>query len=237
MERLLNEEARDFARKKFEEELIGKVTITLFTQEARILVLPGSAAEQECVYCKETRQLLEEIAELSDKINLKILDFSAEQDKAKAMDVNRVPALIIGENNRVRFFGIPSGYEFTSLLEAIIDDSRGTTDLSAETKNSLSALTNDIHIQVFVTPTCPYCPSAVRLAHQVAAQSPKVKADMVEATEFPHLSQKYSVYGVPKTVFNEDLSLEGAVPEHVFMEHLLKAAQAPATQAGSTKSV
>ncbi|MCK4297783.1 MAG: thioredoxin family protein [Candidatus Marinimicrobia bacterium] len=77
-----------------------------------------------------------------------------------------------------------------------------------------------IHIQVFVTPKCPYCPSAVRTAHRLALANKNITADMVEATEFPYLSQKYSVRGVQKSVINENWSLEGAVPEQMFVEKI-----------------
>jgi hypothetical protein len=63
-----------------------------------------------------------------------------------------------------------------------------------------------------------------RLAHQCALESPRVRGEMIEATEFPHLAQKHHVFGVPKTVMNESVSVDGAVPEEIFLEHILKAA-------------
>jgi glutaredoxin len=78
-------------------------------------------------------------------------------------------------------------------------------------------------MQVFVTPTCPYCPRAVLLAHQLAMESDMIRGDMVEAIEFPHLSQKYEVRGVPRTVINEDVHLEGAAPEQMVMARLMEA--------------
>lgn len=82
-----------------------------------------------------------------------------------------------------------------------------------------------IHIQVFVTPTCPYCPSAVRMAHKMALYSDKITADMVSALEFPYLADKYEVYGVPKTVVNDgEVMFEGALPEREFVAHVLRAA-------------
>lgn len=96
-------------------------------------------------------------------------------------------------------------------------------NLSQKTKDALKAIDKDIHIQVFVTPTCPYCPLAVRLGHQFALESSHIKADKVESSEFPHLTQKYNVFGVPKTVINDAFSVEGAVPEEIFLENVLKA--------------
>jgi glutaredoxin-like protein len=206
--------------------MAGRVTVIYFTQEAGRLIVPDHLRGQECLYCKETRQLLEEVAGLSGQIELLIYDFVADKDKAAEYAVDKIPAIVIrGEKDSgVRFFGIPSGYEYMSLIEAITDVSRWSTGLSAKTKETLRELQNDVRIQVFVTPTCPYCALAVRLAHQCALESPRVRGEMVETTEFPHLAQKYHVFDVPKTVMNEAVSVDGAVSEQVFVEFILKAA-------------
>lgn len=222
---LLNEEVRDFTRKKFETELVNPVNLVYFTKEKSPLIVPGREPQEDCGFCPETRQLLEELSGLSDKIKLTVYEVDKEPARAAEFQVDKVPAIVVmGEKDAgIRFFGIPSGYEFMSLLEAIFDVSRGETELSQETKDALKKLTREVNIQVFVTPTCPYCPSAVRLGHQMALESPLVKAAMVEATEFPELTQKYEVFGVPKTIFNDSLTLEGAVPEEMFLEQVLKA--------------
>jgi len=229
---LLSQEVLEATKKKFDGELENKVTLILFTQEPRRLVVPDHLQGQECLFCKETRQLLEEISSLSDKIELEIYDFVGDKEQVSHYGIDKIPAVVIsGERDfGIRFFGIPSGYEYTSLIEAIVDVSKGRTGLSQSTKDALSGLNQDIHIQVFVTPTCPYCPLAVRLGHQFALESEMVRADMVESTEFPHLTQKYSVLGVPKTIFNEDVSLDGAVPEDQFLESLLKAARSESSE-------
>ena len=64
-----------------------------------------------------------------------------------------------------------------------------------------------------MTPTCPYCPAAVRMGTQLALASDRVTADMVMVTEFPHLVQRYGVMAVPKVVVNETRSFEGALSE------------------------
>jgi glutaredoxin-like protein len=222
---LLNKDVRDFTRTKFESELGDKVTLHFFTQEAGVLIVPSSVPGTECLYCRETRQLLEEVQALSEKIELVTHDFVAEKELAAEFGVDKIPATVVAgrAGSGIRLYGIPSGYEYTSLVEAIVDASKGTTGLSPETKEALRGLDRDIRIQVYVTPTCPYCTSAVRLAHQMAVESEHVRADMVEATEFPHLAQRYGVYGVPKTVVNETVSFEGAVPEPVFLSYVLKA--------------
>lgn len=180
----------------------------------------------ECRYCRETRELIEEVTELSDKLSAEV-HLLEERGIADRYGVDKVPAILLldGEGNDlgVRFFGIPSGYEFATLLEDILIISRGETGLSERTKRALSQLKRDVHIQVFVTPTCPYCPMAASLAHRMAIESNKVRADVVEVSEFPHLAVKYQVRAVPKIVINELLWIEGAVPEGQLLSEVAKA--------------
>jgi glutaredoxin len=79
-------------------------------------------------------------------------------------------------------------------------------------------------LQVFVTPTCPYCPQAVVLAHQMALESPMVEAEMVEAMEFPELSNQFGVSGVPQTTINSGAgTVIGAVPEDSLLVEIQEA--------------
>lgn len=159
------------------------------------------------------------------------MDVGSHPEPARVYGVDKVPALVLlredGTDTRVRYFGIPAGYEFGSLVEDLVDISRGETRLSERTRQALSQIARPVHMQVFVTPTCPYCPKAVRLAHQFAMESPFIRADMVEALEFPELADRFGVFGVPKTVINEVEEVEGAVPEAVMLRHVLAAAGMP----------
>jgi len=226
---ILDKNVKEATQKEFNEELAGEVTLIHFTRQLSRLILPERVKGQECMFCKGTKVLITEVASLSSKIKLKIYDLLADKDKAAEFGIDKIPATVVSgqKNYQARFFGVPSGYEYASLLEAIIDVSRGGTSLSATTKEKLAELKQAVHVQVFVTPTCPYCPQAVRLAHQAAIESPLVTGDMTEATEFPHLAQKHNVTGVPKTIINDHEELVGAVPEPVFLEALLKAASTP----------
>jgi glutaredoxin-like protein len=222
---LLRDEDREYLKNLFKENLKDKVKIILFSEKSAgsKLYVPGRI---ECPYCQQTREILEEIVGLSDLLELEVYDFLAEENLAKKYDVDKIPAILFQKDEDIlnlRFFGIPSGYEFSSLIEDIVDISRGETHLSQQTKNFLKELKKPIHIQVFVTPTCPYCPRAVRLAHQMALESKYVKADMIEAIEFPHLAEKYQVSGVPKSIINEVVEVEGAVPENIFLEYVKSA--------------
>ena len=183
--------------------------------------------------CKETRQIVDEVVALSPKITADYHNLSAETDVAKLYGVDRAPAIAIlldaapGEGGPldygIRYYGIPSGYEFQSLLGDIEMVSTGKDGLSLATRAWLSTLDQPVHLQVFVTPTCPYCAPMVQLAHRLALASDHVRADMVEAMEFPELADRYGVYGVPRTVINEDTHIEGAVPEARLLAEIRKA--------------
>jgi glutaredoxin-like protein len=215
---LISKKDAEHLRKEFEVELVGPVKLLMFTQTI------------ECQFCAETRQIVEEVAELSDKITAEIYNFVSDRAMADMYGIDKIPAIAIlqvkdGEDKDygIRFYGIPSGYEFTSLIEDIMDVSRGESGLMPKTKDAVAGITEPVHFQVFVTPTCPYCPQAVRLAHKLAMESDLIRSDMIEAIEFPHLSNKYSVYGVPRTVINETVYQEGAVPEPMILSKLLEA--------------
>jgi glutaredoxin-like protein len=204
---LLNKEIAEQVKQELA-DLAGPVRLVMFTQEF------------ECDYCAETRQLVEEVAALSDQLVAEIYNFVVDKEKAEELGIDKIPAVaVIGaEDYGVRLYGIPSGYEFTSLLHAIRTVAAGKPELTEETLATLAELTEPVHIQVFVTPTCPYCAGSVVLAHQLAVASPMVRADMVEATEFPQLAIKYQVMGVPRTVINETVHIEGAAPEPMVLE-------------------
>ena len=180
-----------------------------------------------CELCAQTRDLVKEVASLSTKIKVAEYDIGSAQKEAKFLGIDKTPAIVIGGKKlyNVVYYGIPAGYEFSSLLEDIIDASRGATRLSQITKERLKEVKTPVEIKVFVTPTCPYCPKAVRIAHQFAMENNMIKGHMIEATEFMELAQRYSVMGVPKIVINDDLSFEGAYPEDAFLEYVLQAAK------------
>jgi glutaredoxin-like protein len=163
---------------------------------------------------------------LSDKLTVRTFDFVLDTDDVALYGVDKIPAIVplAQRDYGVRFFGIPVGYEFTSLVEGIVDVSRGSSDLGEKTIERLADILGEINIQIFISPTCPYCLGAVRLAHRMAVASEKISAAMVEIQEFPHLAQRYGVLGVPKVVINETESFEGVLPESLFLLHVLKAA-------------
>ena len=208
---LLPEDKKEALRNDLKERMVDPVKIVMFTQEI------------ECRFCSDTRQLVQEIAALSDKVTVEVYDFMANGDKAKEYKIDKIPALaIIGKKDYgVRIYGIPYGYELQTLIGAVVYVSRGTTDLSEKTKTILVDVKSPVHIQVFVTLTCPHCPVAASIAHKLAVESDMITADVIDAGEFPTLAQKYSVIGVPKIIINEKIEFVGAFNEDLFAEHVV----------------
>jgi len=209
------DEHKKHLQEELKEKLEKPVKIAVFTQK------------NESPYCAQTRSLLEELATLSDKIKVEVYDFVANFEKAKEYGVDKVPAVaILGEKDYgVRFYGLPYGYEFQTLIESIINVSKDKTDLTEKTKEKLRAIKTPIHIQVFVTLTCPYCSITANMAYKFAMESNLIKADVIDGSEFPHLVQKYGVMGVPKIIINEKIEFVGTFPEEIFLEHVLLATQ------------
>lgn len=204
-------------------EMENPVRLVFFTQQLA-----------DCQYCVPTEELLTEVCALSDKLMLEKYNIVTDSAVAQMYNIDKIPATaVVGENERdetvdysIRFFGIPSGYEFLSLLDAILMVSEGDSGLSPESREALQKLTKPMHIQVFVTPSCPYCPPAVAMAHRLAFESQLIRSDMIEAGEFPALASRYAVQAVPKIVINGKESFQGALPEDEYIAKVIAAEEA-----------
>ncbi|MEN4011867.1 MAG: thioredoxin family protein [Chloroflexota bacterium] len=214
----------DDTRKQVSEVLVSMV------KPVNILFF-GSKTEP-CEYCNDTHDLLEEVASLSEKISLQSFDLNKDAILAKKHGVDKSPGFVIlGEFGEdlddfgIRFSGIPAGHEFTSLINVILMVSKRDSGLSAETREALAKLNQKVLLQVFVTPSCPYCPRAVVLAHQMALESQMIEAEMIEAMEFSALADQYKVSGVPHTIINQGSGeVIGAVPESHLLQKIMEAA-------------
>lgn len=209
-----------------------------FTAMKNPVVLVHFTQPLECGTCGDALRLMQDLVQLSDKLTLEVHNFQLEPDAATRYGVDKAPATVVVGNHDlgIRLYGLPSGYEFAVLLEAILLVSVSDSGLSEETKAKLHLLQGRIHLQVFTTPTCPYCPAAAHLAHRLALESEQVTADVIEATQFPKLARRYRVRGVPHTIINETESVSGAMPEEQFVDRLLAAVK-PAAGAGRKPEV
>lgn len=148
---IILQQDQEYLKQFFAEKLVNPVKLRFYTQHDSVLSVPANA----CRTCADTHQLLEELVALSDKLELEVHDFHTEQAQAQAEGIEEIPAIILeGQNKgRVRFIGVPAGYEFATLIEDLVDVSRGTTELELHSREALAKLTEPVHIKVFVTPT------------------------------------------------------------------------------------
>ena len=208
----IDQEEKNKIKELFSKHLQEEVNLLFFSQD------------EDCQYCADTEEILTEVTDLDERVNFEKNLLGSK--KAEEFGVDRAPAIIFlnneGRDSGVHFYGIPSGYEFTSLIEDILDMSdHERIDLSEDIRKEVMAIDSDVLLQVFITPTCPYCPRAVRVAHQMAMLNPKVRGEMVEAMEFEELSASYDVSGVPKTVINSGADEQvGAVPAKTILKKI-----------------
>ena len=193
-ERIIDEKTAADLKRRLEAEMKEPVTV---------VAIVGSVNAE---YSNWTARLVKELAELSEKILVKIVDADSEADEIEriGMDPKRTPAILIGpEKVSVRYFGAPSGYEAWGFVETIIQVSRGDSGLSSETVETLRRLVKlgkRVKLQVFVTPTCPYCPHQALLANRFAIAVPEaIEAETVEAWENPDMADALGVSAVPDT--------------------------------------
>jgi len=165
--------------------------------------------------------LVTELAEISPKIVPKF--FKIGDARAKEMGVERTPTILVApEKYRIRYTGAPAGEEGRSFMQIIEQASFGDSMLTPKVKAKLAQLKEKRHIQVFVTPTCPYCPGEVLNAFSAAMERPDlVSAECIESMENVDLARKFDVGGVPHTVVNGVTTSKGLQPEERFMDGML----------------
>ena len=199
--------------RSFRARLTGTVGVLLFTS--------GSGGP----YCAQARQLLEEVASLSEKIRLEVLDVGEARERAVGLAVEETPTIVVVAANGANLYyvGVPAGHQLRCLVEDVIDASRGRAEIDGEARRIIGRVDRETVIRVFVTPFCPYSPRVVRAAHRFALENPRIRALMVESLEFPELAARYGVVGVPRTVINEGPGFDGAPSEREFAERVLRA--------------
>lgn len=190
-----------------------EVTLHLFTDGA------------ECLFCNDTKDLVNKISALSEKI--KVVPHEGPPKKGKnPLGVQRTPAIVMHgvEEYKVKYFGIPVGHEFGAFVTGIVDVSTRAITLTSEFADDIKAIAKPVNVKVFTTPQCPYCPQMVRLTWQAAILNPLIEGEVYESLEFQDLVKRYEVFGTPKTVINDKIMLEGLVQPGVFVDKLYEAA-------------
>lgn len=203
--------------------------LAVIEDPVRLLLFTQTIGAPETVLV--AKQVLDEIVSLCDLLTLEEVNLILDKERAEQYGVHHIPTIVLlkgDQDTRIRFLGAPAGYEFMSLIEAVILAGTNDSGLTPDSRALVADhVTRPLDIQVFVTPTCPHCPRAVTLAHRLAVESPFITASCVEATEFMDLSRRFRVTGVPKTVVNGSIEILGAVPEDQFVRTVVGAAKDP----------
>ena len=206
-------------KREFRKHLKAEVRLRMYTQRPSPIAIPG----RDCRYCPQVQQLMEELSGLSPRLPLETVEFHAEREKAREDDVARIPAVLVGPESggRLRFYGLPLGYQLPALIESVKAYSRGSTRLAVNTRRQLRRIERPVHLQVFVTPNSETAAGMALLAHAMAVESPNLRADVIEVEEFPDLARRYGVRQVPVTIINEFTTVSGMVSEAELLERVM----------------
>ena len=124
-------------------EMVNPVRLIHFTQEFNL------------EYGREAKQLVEELSGFSDKLSAEVYNFLLDKDRVAEYGIDKVPATVIrnGKDYGIRFYGIPAGYEFSTIIDTILAVSKEDSGLKAESREKLATITEPLQLEVFVTPT------------------------------------------------------------------------------------
>lgn len=166
-------------------------------------------------------RLCHELAEVAPKLTVTAHPVDSEQARARGVDFS--PTLLIAPSRYdIRYLGAPVGEESRTLVETIMRASTGQSGFSDAARQMLQDLDAKRQVQVFVSPTCPYCPGQVSNAFRCAIERPDlVAAVCVDSTQHTALAEQYHVGSVPQTVFNDTLTDLGLMPEERFVTELV----------------
>ena len=143
-------------------------------------------------------------------------------ERMRSLHIEYAPCIVLmkGDFARIRYYGVPDGYEVAPLSDAIAELSSSAPKLSASSLSALATVRRRASIKVFILTTCTFCPIVARHAMRAAIASKSVTAEIIDSSVFTELSQKHLVQGVPKVVLNDIMDMTGAVNETTFMEKL-----------------
>ncbi|MFW5658514.1 MAG: thioredoxin family protein, partial [Bacteroidota bacterium] len=168
-----------------------------------------------------------------DLIDIQIAQYDQHRYLAAKYRIEQVPAIVALPQDEtqpdpgLRFYGLPSHYEFLTFLDVLSGLSRNEVDLHPSTLESLKKLEHNVHIKVFYTQNCALCPMVTHLAYQFALASDKVFTESLDASEFPQYAEFYNVRGVPYIIMNEKLRKVGVRSEEDFLKLIQESVSKP----------
>ena len=207
--------------KLFNDDVRKQIT-DILTQAKNPVQIVLFTKEGVCPTCAETKQLLEEVCDTTDKLSLISKNIETDSALAETYGITLTPSFVMldheGNYKGVMFNGIPAGHEINSLISALLEMSGLNIHYQEQIIKRIKSIDKPVNIKVFVTLSCPHCPGAVQNAHRLAMLNSNIVGEMIEAQTFHELSQKHNVSGVPKIVINDTHELVGNQPIEAFLE-------------------
>ncbi len=171
-------------------------------------------SDVSCPTCLDTMQYIEEICELNEKLDLNKYEKTKHTEIFQKYDISLVPALIVSNSESkisgIRFYGIPSGYEIHSFIHAIKMVSGIENSIESEIIERIKRLNKTFHIDVFITPTCSFCPQAVINGHILAYYNDNISCYMIESTSMLEYAKSFEISSVPVTLINGKTRINGS---------------------------
>jgi glutaredoxin-like protein len=207
---MLSEGDRASLERKFAQGMKEDITLLLIFDE-------GSAIAKELIDLANT------LSQITPKIKVDIEPADGGKNpRMRQLHIEHWPCLVLvkGDFARIRYYGIPAGYELPSLIDAIVELSSTSTPLSPKAKSALATVRRRANIKIFILTTCQFCPTVARHAYRGAIESPRVTAEIFDSHMFPDLATRHSVMGVPKIILNDNLDITGAITDVEFFDKL-----------------
>jgi glutaredoxin-like protein len=207
---MISEADKETLGKKLSLGMKDEVTLEVFVDEGTVI-------------SKQLTELATTLAGLSDKIKVSVHEAQGGKgERLKQLRLEHWPVLVLtkGDSSRIRYYGLPVGYELPAMTDAIVELSMNRTPLSPKAREMLSTVRRKANIKVFVLTTCPFCPTVAQHAFRAAVESPRVTSEVIDSSMFPDLAARHSVMGVPKIILNDNLDITGAVTDVEFFDKL-----------------
>jgi glutaredoxin-like protein len=213
---LIREEDKRFLTNQFRKKLSKTVTLIVFT-----------SSDKKCMYCDKAVEIIEEVSSLSDKIRTVKYSFENDREMVEKYHVKKYPAIIVTSerirDSRVVFYGLPSGYEFGSLVESIESASMDEPEIADKAKEIISGINMPVKITVYITPTCQYCPRASTIANKFAILNQNISYEITQILEFGDEDEIKDIEKVPYIKVNDRIIVIGTHTEEQFAEFVMGA--------------
>ncbi len=147
----------------------------------------------------ELEAFTKELASMTDKLTLRIVESNAPSDIAPCVKICRED----GTETGLSFHGVPGGHEFTSFALGLYNAVGPGQKADEETLSAIEKIDKPTSIKVLVTLSCTMCPDTVVAAQYIAAKNPKVTATVYDVRHFEAERSRYNVMSVPCIVIND----------------------------------